>query len=148
MPLSAALARTVSLTLAVMLAGAVTACSGTGLLQNRTQGHVISDDAIRQVRPGASRELVEIVLGTPQTRSTFGSEEAYYYVETRVTQTAFGLTTVQERTVLAVYFDTRGRVIDKAVYGLEDGRVIAIESRRTPSYGADQTFIGSLLASL
>ena len=148
MPLSAALVRTASLTLAVVLAGAVSACSSTGFLQSRTQGHVISDDAVRQIRPGVSRELVEIVLGTPQTRSTFGSEEAYYYVETRVTQTAFGLTAVQERTVLAVYFDPNGRVIDKAVYGLEDGRVIAIESRRTPSYGADQTFIGSLLASL
>lgn len=148
MPLSAALARSASVTLALLLAGSVAACSSTGFVQNRTQGYVISDDAVRQIRPGVSRELVEIVLGSPQTRSTFGDEEAYYYVETQVSQTAFGLTTVQERTVLAVYFGPNGRVIDKAVYGLQDGRVIAIESRRTPSYGADQTFIGSLLASI
>ena len=45
--------------------------------------------------------------------------------------------------MLAVYFDKNNKVIDKAVYGKEDGRLVAIESRRTPSFGEDRTFLQS-----
>ena len=57
------------------------------------------------------------------------------------------MTTVKTRTVLAVYFDKNGKVIDRAVYGKEDGRLVAIESRRTPSFGEDRTFLQSILDS-
>ena len=50
-----------------------------------------------------------MVLGSPATTNTWGDEEAWYYIETKVSQTAFGLTRVQERTVLAVYFGNNGR---------------------------------------
>ena len=49
--------------------------------------------------------------------------------------------------MLAVYFDKNKRVVDKAVYTAQDGRVIQLESRRTPSFGEDRTFIESILAS-
>ena len=103
---------------------------------------------MQQIRPGQSQDLVRVVLGSPQSTNSFGDQSAWYYVETKVSQTAFGLSMVKERTVLAVYFDKNKRVKDKALYGLKDGRAIAIESRRTPSYGADKTFIDSLLGSV
>jgi outer membrane protein assembly factor BamE (lipoprotein component of BamABCDE complex) len=90
---------------------------------------------------------VTIVLGSPQTTNSFTDESAFYYVETKLEQTAFGLEMIKERTVLAIYFDKNDRVIDKAVYGAKDGKVFAIESRRTPSFGQDRTFIESILAS-
>ena len=90
---------------------------------------------------------MQIVLGSPQTQNTFANESAYYYVETKIEETAFGLDVNKQRTVLAIYFDNNDRVIDKAVYGAEDGRAFAIESRRTPSFGEDRTFIESILAS-
>jgi outer membrane protein assembly factor BamE (lipoprotein component of BamABCDE complex) len=49
--------------------------------------------------------------------------------------------------VLAVYFDNRGKVVEKAVYGLEDGKVINMETRRTPSFGQDRTFLEAILQS-
>lgn len=134
---------------AVALTLALAACSmGGGFVQTRTQGYDLSDDALMQIRPGQSEKLVTLVLGSPQTTNTFGDETAYYYVETKVNATAVGINTISERTVLAVYFDKNKKVRDKAVYGLEDGRVVAIESRRTPSFGEDRTFIQSLMNSL
>ena len=65
----------------------------------------------------------------------------------RVSQTAFGMQTGEKRTVLAIYFDKNKRVKDRAIYTLKDGRSFAIEQRRTPSYGADKTFIDSILSS-
>ena len=89
-----------------------------------------------------------MVLGSPQTTNSFGNETAYYYVQTKVEQTAFGLEIAKDRTVLAVYFDKNKKVVDKAVYGTKDGKVFQIESRRTPSFGEDRTFIESILASI
>ena len=133
--------------LGVTLAG----CSmGTGLAlsTNKIQGYAISQDALAQIRPGQSQDLVTTVLGSPQTINAFNEGSAWYYVETKVNQTAFGLTTVADRTVLAIYFDKNKRVSDKAVYGAKDGKVFTIEGRKTPSYGADKSFITSLMESI
>lgn len=147
MTLRNAVVRLSPIAAALALGLTLSACSGTGLISTRTQGYSIPADAIQQIRPGSSAALVTAVLGSPQTTSTFGNETAWYYVETKVNQTAFGLTTVQERTVLAIYFDNNNRVTDRAVYTLQDGRVIAMEQRRTPSFGEDRTFVQQLLGS-
>lgn len=144
MPLRLAKASVAAAVLAVALAGCT---SSTSLVSKRTQGYEIPDSALQQIRPGQSQQLVQMVLGSPQSTNTFGDQSAWYYVETKVNQTAFGLTMVQERTVLAVYFDRNKKVTDRAIYGLEDGRAINVETRRTPSFGQDKTFIESILES-
>jgi outer membrane protein assembly factor BamE (lipoprotein component of BamABCDE complex) len=122
--------------------------SSLALTQSRVEGYDISDDSLAQIRPGQSQQLVQVVLGSPQTTNSFGDESAWYYIETRVDQTAFGMTMIKDRKVLAVYFDKNKRVSDRAVYGLKDGRVFDIDSRRTPSFGEDRTFIQSILSSV
>src|SRR5687768_3883163 len=109
---------------ALLLGAALAGCTtpNMGFSQTRTQGYVLSDDLLAQVRPGQSKELVVTVLGTPQTTSSFSGESAFYYVQTIVDQTAFGLKTIKDRKVVAVYFGPNNKVTDKAVYGLQDGR--------------------------
>lgn len=138
--------RLAPLAAAIVIGAALAGC--TGLAQTRTQGYAISDDALLQIRPGQSKELVTLVLGSPATTNNFGDEQAWYYIETKVRQTAFGLTRVQERTVLAVYFGKDNKVVDRAVYGKEDGRLVDIESRRTPSFGQDRSFLQSIIDSI
>lgn len=130
--------------LAVALAGCT---SSTSLVTKRTQGYEIPDSALQQIRVGQSQDLVTLVLGSPMSTNSFGDQSAWYYVETKVNQTSFGMVMVQERTVLAVYFDRNQKVVDRAVYTLDDGKVITIEGRRTPSFGEDATFIDSILSS-
>ena len=148
MPLRNASGKLLPLAAVGLLAMALAACtSSTALVTSRTQGYEISDSAMAQIRPGQSQELVTLVLGSPQSTNTFGDQSAYYYVETKVRQTAFGMTMVDSRTVLVIYFDKNKKVLDKAVYGLKDGKTVAIETRRTPSFGEDRTFIDSILSS-
>jgi outer membrane protein assembly factor BamE (lipoprotein component of BamABCDE complex) len=134
MPLRLAKASVAAAVLAVALAGCT---SSTALVSKRTQ----------QIRPGQSEQLVTLVLGSPQSTNTFGDRTAWYYVETKVNQTAFGMTMVQERTVLAIYFDRNKKVIERAIYALQDGKAVNIETRRTPSFGEDATFIDAILSS-
>jgi outer membrane protein assembly factor BamE (lipoprotein component of BamABCDE complex) len=146
MPLSA-MRRFAPLVAAIVLAAVLASCSGMQLVQSRIEGYDISEDDLLQIRPGQSRELVQAVLGTPGHTNTFGEQVAWYYIETEVDRTAFGLRNIKSRTVLAVYFDNRGKVVEKAVYGLEDGKVINMETRRTPSFGQDRTFLEAILQS-
>lgn len=134
---------------ALIVLPALAACSGSGLAltTQRVEGYVLKQEQLAQIRPGQSQDLVTIVLGSPQTTNSFGDETAFYYVETKKESTAFDLDMIKERTVLAVYFDKNKRVTDKAVYGIQDGKVFQIESRRTPSFGEDRTFIESILKS-
>lgn len=138
--------RILPLAVAIGLGLAISGCV-SGFSTTRTQGYALSESALQQIRPGQSEDLVTAVLGSPQTKSNFGDESAYYYVETEIEETAFGLKTIKSRTVLAIYFDTNRKVTDKAIYGLEDGKLIIIETRRTPSFGQDRTFVESIIAS-
>lgn len=130
--------------LALVLAGCA---SNMSLVTQRTQGYEIPETALQQIRPGQSQELVTLVLGSPQTTNSFGEQTAFYYVETKVQETSFGLNTIKSRTVLAVYFDKNKKVVDKAVYTLADGKSVAIEGRRTASFGEDRTFVEQILQS-
>jgi outer membrane protein assembly factor BamE (lipoprotein component of BamABCDE complex) len=148
MPLRTVSGSIAPLATAAMIALTLAACtSSTSLISARTQGYEISDSAQAQIRPGQSQQLVTLVLGSPQSTNTFGDQTAWYYVETKVRQTSFGLTLTDSRTVLAVYFDKNKKVVDKAVYTLQDGKTVAIETRRTPSFGEDRTFIDQILQS-
>jgi len=140
-----------SLVAAGLVGAVVSGCSmgsGLALSTNKIQGYAISDDALAQIRPGQSQELVAVVLGSPQTINAFNEGSAWYYVQTRVSQTAFGMTSVIDRKVLAIYFDKNKRVADKAVYGAKDGKVFTIEGRKTPSYGEDRSFLQQLISSI
>ena len=147
MPLSR-IRRFLPVAAALFLIPSLAACNSLALTSSRVQGYVLKEEQVAQIRPGQSQDLVTIVLGSPQTTNSFGEETAYYYISTKVEETAFGLGMVKERTVLAVYFDKNKRVVDKAVYGAKDGKVFAIESRRTPSFGEDRNFIESILSSI
>lgn len=151
MTLSATIRRFAPLAAALALTLGLSGCVGGNVLgqmvSERTEGYALPPDALAQIRPGQSQDLVRLVLGSPQTTSDLGEESAWYYVETKVSETAFGLRTIDSRKVLAVYFDKNKRVKDKALYGLKDGKPVAFETRRTPSYGEDKTFISSILSS-
>ena len=149
MSLRIAARRFAPLAVVLTLAMGLSACD-TGLggfTQNKVEGYDLSPEGLAQIRPGQSQALVTTVLGTPQLTNDFGQESAYYYVSTHVTQTSFGMSMVKDRTVLAVYFDKNKRVKDRAIYTLKYGKAFEVETRRTPSYGADKTFIDSILSS-
>ena len=148
MPLRTVLRRSFPIAAAAVLGLALSACSsGLSLTQNRARGYEISEDAVKQIRPGQSAQLVTAVLGSPQATNNFGEESAWYYLGEKVQQTAFGMELSKERTLLAIYFDKDSRVKDTERLGIKDGKVFNIETRRTPSYGMDRTFIDSLVSS-
>lgn len=134
---------------AAVIGLSLSACtSGLSVVQSRAHGYDLSEDAVKQIRIGQSAALVNAVLGSPQLTNNFATETAWYYWGEKVQQTAFGLELSKQRTVLAIYFDKKMKVKDLERLGVQDGKVITMESRRTPSYGEDRTFLESIINSI
>jgi outer membrane protein assembly factor BamE (lipoprotein component of BamABCDE complex) len=149
MPLSTAFRLASPIAAALLLSLTLSACSsGLSLVQNKQRGYDISDDDVKQIRPGQSAALVTAVLGSPQSVNAFAKETAWIYVGEKVQQTAFGMELSKSRTVLVVYFDKNNKVTDMERLGVADGKSFQIESRRTPSFGQDRTFLESIISSI
>jgi outer membrane protein assembly factor BamE (lipoprotein component of BamABCDE complex) len=129
--------------IAVISSLALTACVGETI----HRGYVPSETALQQVQVGAPREQVLIALGTPSTTAEFGGEVFYYISQTASRPVAFLNTRVVDQQVLAVYFDENSQVANIARYGLEDGQVIDLVTRTTPTGGRDLSFVGQLLGA-
>jgi len=127
-----------------LLAGLVlTGCVGETL----TRGYVPSESSLEQVQVGAPREQVLLALGTPTTTADFGGEVFYYISQKTSRPIAFLNTHVVDQTVLAIYFDENSQVTSIANYGMEDGRIVDLVSRTTPTGGKDFSFLSQLFAA-
>ncbi len=110
------------------------------------RGYVSDASLEASVKPGAdTRTSVQERLGYASITTTFGNDNAWYYISQTEKQVVFFTPTVLNRRILAVYFDKDGKVTALRHYGLKDGHVIAFETRETPSRGKELTFLQQLL---
>ncbi len=128
----------------IALVAALSLALGGCFTKTLNRGAVISPDSLQQVQVGASREEIQLVLGTPSTTSVVDNE-TYYYISQKEQQTAFLPPDVVEQCVVAVYFDKDGRVAKITDYGLKDGKVFDFISRKTRTGGSDYGFISQII---
>jgi outer membrane protein assembly factor BamE (lipoprotein component of BamABCDE complex) len=108
------------------------------------RGYLEDLDAEAGVAVGSdTKTSIEKKLGDPSIQAAFNAD-AWYYVSTIEKQVTFFDASIQSRHILAVYFDKDGKVSDMKHYGLEDGHVVAFESRTTPTRGRELTFLQQL----
>jgi len=124
--------------------GFLAACSPT----IQQEGNVPDPDQVVQINPGVDdKNRVTQLLGSPSSVSAF-QDRTWYYISRRTEQTAFLDPEVVEQEVLAVSFDSKNIVQDMKVYGLENGRLVQMVDRSTPTHGNDLTFVQQLLGNL
>lgn len=109
------------------------------------RGYIAKPGAFNQITNGMSKTEVEGILGSPSTTASVQFKgDSYYYITSITTSKAF-LTEETQREVIAVRFDEAGQVKSFAQYGLEDGRVIDVNTRQSPVYGEDTSLLTALL---
>lgn len=92
---------------------------------------------------------VEALLGSPSTTATVNvTGDSYYYISSVVEQRSFLEPKEIDRKVLAVRFDQFEQVESFAHYGLEDGRIININSRKTPTRGKELSVLQQLFSNI
>ena len=86
-------------------------------------------------------------LGSPSAKSTF-DDNTWYYMSQSVERVAFYRPRVTKRDVVAVTFDEAERVKGVNSFTLEDGKVIALNDRETPTRGRELTILEQLLGNV
>jgi outer membrane protein assembly factor BamE (lipoprotein component of BamABCDE complex) len=120
------------------------ACSPT----IQQEGNVPDPDQVVQINPGIDdKNRVGQLLGSPSSVSAF-QDRTWYYISRRTEQTAFFDPEVVEQEVLAIVFDSQNIVQDMKIYGLENGRLVQMVDRITPTHGNDLTIVEQVLGNL
>jgi outer membrane protein assembly factor BamE (lipoprotein component of BamABCDE complex) len=130
--------------LVLSVVGLVAGCSP----EINHRGYYPKAGALAQVAEGMPKTEVEGILGSPSTTASVNFQGDSYYYITSVTQGRSFLDPKEiKREVIAVRFDQQDQVTSVAQYGLEDGRVINLNTRKTPVAGAEFSILKELLRS-
>jgi outer membrane protein assembly factor BamE (lipoprotein component of BamABCDE complex) len=111
------------------------------------RGYIPKPGAFDQINTGMTKMEVEGILGSPSTTASVQYKgDSYYYISSTTTDKAF-LTEETEREVIAIRFDEAGLVKSFGQYGLEDGRVVDLNTNKSPVYGEDNSILSMMLRS-
>lgn len=127
-----------------VLAGALLACAPV----IRHHGYIPPESELAQLTIGQdTRESVVAAVGAPASTGLIGADTFYY---TGSTFRHMGALAPQEvsREVLALSFDTGGRLANVERFGLDEGRVVALSRRVTDNGVRDTTFLRQLLGNI
>jgi len=102
-------------------------------------------EALETVPVGSSREQALLALGSPSVVARDDGEVFYYISQTRYRSAHFMKSRIIDRCILALYFNSKGRVKKIADYGLQDGNLFDFVSRTTPTGGREPSFLIQLL---
>jgi len=109
------------------------------------RGYVASPGAFDQIREGMAKTEVEAILGSPSTTASINFQgDSYYYISSTTKSRAFLTPKETNREVIAVRFDQNEQVTSFAEYGLADGKIIDLNTRKTPVAGAENTVLRRL----
>ncbi len=135
-------------TLSILTVAAGLALAGCSTGEIETHGNRVDPDALAEVVPGRSdRTQVELLIGSPSSRSNF-DDGTWYYISRRTRSFAFFETETLEQNVIFVSFDDTGVVDAIGTLDKEDGSEIEIVNRETPTAGQRITLIQQLIGNI
>lgn len=113
------------------------------------RGYIAKPGAFNQISNGMSKMEVEGILGSPSTTASIHFKgDSYYYITSITEGRAFLTPKETSRQVIAIRFDDTERVKSFAQYGLEDGRVIDMNTNQTLVYGEDTSVIKQIFRGI
>lgn len=136
-----------SLVAAFALGLAITVQACTPTVDYR--GYLPRQGDMQQLQIGMSKTEVEALLGSPSTTATVNyTGDSYYYISSIVEQRGFLDAKEVDRKVFALRFNQDDQLESFAHYGLEDGRVIDINSRETPTRGKELSILQQVFSNI
>jgi outer membrane protein assembly factor BamE (lipoprotein component of BamABCDE complex) len=129
----------------LLLLGLLAACTP----QIDHHGYLAKPGVFDHVQKGMSKSEVEAVLGSPSTTASVNFQgDSYYYISSVTEQRAFFNPKEVDRQVIAVRFDQSDQVASFGQYGLEDGRIVEVNTRETPSAGREFSILRQIFGNL
>lgn len=136
--------RAAALILIAMLGGTATGCAPA----IKNHGYAPDDALLADITVGEdTRSSVQRKIGRPGMNGIF-NDTGWYYVASTVRHYTYHAPKVIDRRIVAVEFTPDEVVSAVNTYGIEDGRVIDLQTRTTPTYGRKLTILQQLLGNL
>jgi outer membrane protein assembly factor BamE (lipoprotein component of BamABCDE complex) len=112
------------------------------------RGFVSDDGAAATATVGTDTKTTLLSrYGNPTAQGTF-DQQVWYYISAVQSQVAFYKPRTTERQITAISFDENDTVSGVRSFGLQDGRIVAFDDRRTPTRGREVTFLEQLFGSV
>jgi outer membrane protein assembly factor BamE (lipoprotein component of BamABCDE complex) len=135
--------RVAGLVLVAVLGGALSGCAA----EVKNHGYAPDDALLADITAGRdTRSSVRSKIGRPSTSGVF-TDNGWYYVATTVEHYMYHDPKVTDRRIVAVQFDASDVVAAVNVYGIEDGRIIDLQTRTTPTHGRQLTILQQVLGN-
>ena len=126
----------------LVIASALAGCAA----QIEHRGYVAKPGVFTSLHEGMSKLEVESTLGSPTTTASINIEgDSYYYISSTTSHLSVLATSEIDRQIIAVRFDRQDHVTSVAQYGLVDGHVINLNTRKTPIVGSEFSLLAELL---
>ena len=107
----------------------------------KNHGYAPVPEEIATITEGRdTRGSVRRKIGRPGGAGIF-TDDGWYYVSSTVEHFAYYAPEVIDRKVVAILFDGQDFVRSINTYGLEDGRIIDLETNTTPTFGRELTIL-------
>ena len=143
-PRRRALRRAASCAVAAACAAALAGCEPIVT----THGYAPPEARLAEVEPGVDgAESVERKIGRPSTSGVIRAN-VWYYVSTTFETSGWNSPEESGRRVVAISFGPDGLVSAVDRYGMEDGRIINLVTRTTPTYGRRMTILQQIFGNL
>jgi len=109
------------------------------------RGYIAKTGSFNQLSEGMSKTEVEGILGSPSTTASINFQgDSYYYITSTTEGRSFLKPVETNREIIAVRFDRQDRMTSVAQYGLQDGRIINLQTRKTPIVGSEFSLLEEL----
>ena len=137
--------RTLKSTIVVAgVAVALSACSPVV----KNHGYAPVPEEMTDIRVGLdTRGTVQSKIGRPGGTAVF-REDGWFYVASKVEHYMYYEPKVVDRRVVAILFDENDIVASISSYGLEDGKIVNLETGTTPTYGREMTILEQLFFNI
>lgn|GEM_PF-185663 len=113
------------------------------------RGYQVRAQDMQKLRIGMTQEEVRGALGSPSTTATVQQQgDSFYYISSRIKTSAFLDNEELDRQILAVRFSQLNQVQSFGQYTLQDGKVIDMNSRETPSRGRELTILQQMFGNI
>ena len=107
----------------------------------KLHGYAPVEEEMAGIRAGQdTRGSVRRKIGRPGGTGIF-TDEGWFYVSSKVEHFTFYEPEVIDRRVVAILFDERDFVRSVNAYGLDDGKIVDLETNTTPTFGRELTIL-------
>ncbi len=115
----------------------------------QTNGYQAIDHKPQDIKVGVdTRSTVLDALGSPSAVSTF-DPNVWYYISQNTDQIGYHNTHVTRRTVVSITFNKESEQVTAVNdLALKDGKIIAYNTRETPTRGREMSIIEQLLGNV